>query len=76
MKYNKNQYASFFAGRQASSPQVHHQGPLKVLCLHGAVDNVEMGEEELFQNTHLSLNFLVSLLKKHKKHIEKFTKTD
>ena len=47
-----------------------------VLCLHGAVDNVEMGEEELFQNTHLSSNFLVSLLKKHKKHIEKFTKTD
>ena len=28
----------------------------KVPCLHGAVDNVEMGEEELFQNTHLSLN--------------------
>ena len=26
----------------------------KVPCLHGAVDNVEMGEEELFQNTHLS----------------------
>ena len=48
----------------------------KVPCLHGAVEHVEMGEEELFQNTHLSLTFLVSLLKKHKKHIEKFTKTD
>ena len=49
----------------------------KVPCLHGAVDNVEMGEEELFQNTHLATNFLVSLLlKKHKKHIERFTKTD
>ena len=48
----------------------------KVPCLHGAVDNVEMGEEELFQNSHLAPNFLVSLLKKHKKHIERFTKTD
>ena len=36
MKYNKHQYASFFAGQQAASPQVHHQmsdeeGPLSPL---------------------------------------------
>ena len=37
----------------------------KVLCLSVAVGNVEMGEEELVQNIHLAMNFLVSLLKKH-----------
>merc|ERR1712189_106086 len=37
----------------------------KVLCLAVAVGNVSMSEEELVYNIHLSINFLVSLLKKH-----------
>merc|ERR1712226_869940 len=37
----------------------------KVLCLNVAVGNVEMSEDELVQNIHLAVNFLVSLLKKH-----------
>merc|ERR1712165_567785 len=37
----------------------------KVLCLNVAVGNVSMSEEELVYNIHLSINFLVSLLKKH-----------
>merc|ERR1711992_79381 len=37
----------------------------KVLCLSVAIGNVEMTEEELVQNIHLAMNFLVSLLKKH-----------
>merc|ERR1712242_501941 len=37
----------------------------KVLCLNVAVGNVSMSEEELVFNIHLSINFLVSLLKKH-----------
>merc|ERR1712059_10253 len=37
----------------------------KVLCLSVAVGNVAMSEEELVANVHLSMNFLVSLLKKH-----------
>merc|ERR1712198_750842 len=37
----------------------------KVLCLSVAVGNVGMSEEELVQNIHLAMNFLVSLLKKH-----------
>jgi len=37
----------------------------KVLCLCVAVGHVDMGSEELAQNVHLSVNFLVSLLKKH-----------
>merc|ERR1712107_121499 len=36
----------------------------KVLCLSVAVGHVEMTEEELAQNVHLAMNFLVSLLKK------------
>merc|ERR1712142_362162 len=35
----------------------------KVLCL--SVGNVSMTDEELVQNVHLAMNFLVSLLKKH-----------
>merc|ERR1712222_166493 len=35
----------------------------KVLCLNVAVGNVEMTEEELAQNVHLAMNFLVSLLR-------------
>merc|ERR1712010_200137 len=37
----------------------------KVLCLNVAVGHVNMTEDELVQNIHLSVNFLVSLLKKH-----------
>merc|ERR1739847_156721 len=32
----------------------------KVLCLSVAVGNVNMSEEELVQNVHLAMNFLVS----------------
>jgi len=37
----------------------------KVLCLCVAVGNVEMSPDELASNVNLSVNFLVSLLKKH-----------
>lgn len=37
----------------------------KVLCLSVAVGHVEMKPDQLVQNIHLSINFLVSLLKKN-----------
>ena len=37
----------------------------KVLCLSVAVGHVGMSEDDLVQNVHLAMNFLVSLLKKH-----------
>merc|ERR1712014_224180 len=37
----------------------------KVVCLSVAIGNVSMSEDELVQNIHLAVNFLVSLLKKH-----------
>merc|ERR1712018_106319 len=37
----------------------------KVLCLSVAVGHVGMAEDDLVQNIHLAMNFLVSLLKKH-----------
>ncbi|XP_075160524.1 ribosomal protein L10Ab [Haematobia irritans] len=37
----------------------------KVLCLSVAVGHVNMEPDELVQNIHLSINFLVSLLKKN-----------
>merc|ERR1712130_544563 len=37
----------------------------KVLCLSVAVGHVGMAEDDLVQNVHLAMNFLVSLLKKH-----------
>ncbi|KAM3958294.1 large ribosomal subunit protein uL1 [Aphomia sociella] len=37
----------------------------KVLCLSVAVGHAGMTPDELAQNVHLSINFLVSLLKKH-----------
>ncbi|XP_065221281.1 large ribosomal subunit protein uL1 [Planococcus citri] len=37
----------------------------KVLCLSVAIGHVGMSQDELVQNVHLSINFLVSLLKKH-----------
>jgi len=37
----------------------------KVLCLAVAIGHVNMSQDELFQNIQLSINFLVSLLKKN-----------
>jgi hypothetical protein len=37
----------------------------KVLCMGVAVGNVSMDEKQIFQNVQLSVNFLVSLLKKN-----------
>merc|ERR1711974_553940 len=37
----------------------------KVLCLSVAIGNCDMDEDQLVQNIHLAINFLVSLLKKH-----------
>eukprot|EP00891_Asterochloris_glomerata_P006897 jgi/Astpho2/6897/Aster-07894 len=37
----------------------------KVLCMGVAVGNVSMNDKELFVNTQMSVNFLVSLLKKN-----------
>ncbi|KAL4395728.1 hypothetical protein AHAS_Ahas01G0020900 [Arachis hypogaea] len=37
----------------------------KVLCMGVAVGNVSMEEKQIFQNVELSVNFLVSLLKKN-----------
>ena len=37
----------------------------QVLCLSVAVGHVGMSEDDLVQNVHLAMNFLVSLLKKH-----------
>lgn len=37
----------------------------QVLCLSVAIGHVDMTPDELAQNVHLSVNFLVSLLKKH-----------
>jgi len=42
----------------------------KVLCLSVPVGNVDMTEEELVQNVHLAMNFLVSLLKKHWQNVK------
>lgn len=37
----------------------------KVLCMGVAVGNLAMEEKQIFQNVQLSVNFLVSLLKKN-----------
>merc|ERR1712130_384989 len=42
----------------------------KVLCLNVAVGHVGMAEDELAQNVHLAMNFLVSLLKKHWQNVK------
>ena len=42
----------------------------KVLCLAVAVGNVEMSEKELFINTQMAVNFLVSLLKKNWQNVK------
>ena len=42
----------------------------KVLCLAVAVGHVEMSADELAQNINLTINFLVSLLKKNWQNIK------
>eukprot|EP00834_Sanchytrium_tribonematis_P003413 NODE_130_length_16779_cov_1.687410.p11 type:complete len:219 gc:universal NODE_130_length_16779_cov_1.687410:2361-1705(-) len=42
----------------------------KVLCMSVAVGNVEMTEDQLVSNTMLSVNFLVSLLKKNWQNVK------
>lgn len=37
----------------------------KVLCMGVAVGNLSMEEKQIFQNVQMSVNFLVSLLKKN-----------
>merc|ERR1712227_793479 len=42
----------------------------KVLCLAVAVGNVDMSDDQLVQNLNLSINFLVSLLKKNWQNVK------
>ncbi|KAM5585213.1 large ribosomal subunit protein uL1 [Rosa sericea] len=42
----------------------------KVLCMGVAVGNVSMEEKQIFQNAQLSVNFLVSLLKKNWQNVK------
>jgi large subunit ribosomal protein L10Ae len=42
----------------------------KALCLATAVGHVEMTEQELFANINVSVNFLVSLLKKNWQNVK------
>ena len=42
----------------------------KVLCLGVAVGNVSMSERELYTNIQMSVNFLVSLLKKNWQNVK------
>merc|ERR1711977_250595 len=42
----------------------------KVLCLNVAVGNVGMNEDQIVQNLNLSINFLVSLLKKNWQNVK------
>jgi len=42
----------------------------KALCLGVAVGNVNMAEQELYTNISISVNFLVSLLKKNWQNIK------
>ena len=42
----------------------------KVLCLNVAVGNVSMTEDQVVQNLNLSINFLVSLLKKNWQNVK------
>merc|ERR1712156_1179614 len=45
----------------------------KVLCLNVAVGNVGMSDDQLVQNLNLSINFLVSLLKKNWQNVKSLT---
>ncbi|KAI9207848.1 60S ribosomal protein I1-a [Polychytrium aggregatum] len=42
----------------------------KVLCLGVAIGHVDMTEDEIIQNTMMSINFLVSLLKKNWQNVK------
>jgi len=42
----------------------------KVLCMGVAVGNVAMSEQEIYVNTQMSVNFLVSLLKKNWQNVK------
>lgn len=44
----------------------------KVLCMGVAVGNCGMEEKQIFQNVQLSVNFLVSLLKKNWQNVSSF----
>ena len=43
----------------------------KVLCMGVAVGNLDMEEKQIFQNVQMSVNFLVSLLKKNWQNVSK-----
>ncbi|RWW08369.1 hypothetical protein BHE74_00039321 [Ensete ventricosum] len=45
----------------------------KVLCMGVAVGNCAMEEKQIFQNVQLSVNFLVSLLKKNWQNVGSWT---
>lgn len=47
----------------------------KVLCMGVAVGNLSMEEKQIFQNVQMSVNFLVSLLKKNWQNVSSFTST-
>lgn len=42
----------------------------KVLCLAVAIGNVKMTDDQLLNNTRMSVNFLVSLLKKNWQNVK------
>ena len=44
----------------------------KVLCMGVAVGNAAMEEKQIFQNVQMSVNFLVSLLKKNWQNVSAF----
>lgn len=44
----------------------------KVLCMGVAVGNCAMEEKQIFQNVQMSVNFLVSLLKKNWQNVSSF----
>ena len=45
----------------------------KVLCMGVAVGNLSMEEKQIFQNVQMSVNFLVSLLKKNWQNVSNNT---
>lgn len=44
----------------------------KVLCMGVAVGNLSMEEKQIFQNVQMSINFLVSLLKKNWQNVSPY----
>ncbi|CAN0924396.1 60S ribosomal protein L10a-1 [Linum grandiflorum] len=45
----------------------------KVLCMGVAVGNLEMDDKQIFQNLQMSVNFLVSLLKKNWQNVSSYS---